>query len=557
MRTTDSLLTALRVAVPGLDVSATTSDRREYSRTTLTTATIPRLIAAPTTADQLRRLVIAAGRERVHLYPISRGRNWGYGDACAPTDGQVIVDLGRMNRIHEVHPELGYAVIEPGVTFGQLAAHLEAAGLPFWVDVTGAGPDTSVLGNTLERGYGHTPHADHYHNSAGYEVVLADGRVLTTGFGHYAGSKVTYAYKPGVGPSLDGLFTQSNLGIVTRMGVWLQPKPKYLLGFVLFARDRSAIGELIDRLRPLRQLGILPSTVHIANDLRVASAAGRFPWDRADGTSGLPDPLRAEYASKFEHSAWVGLGGLYGTRETAWAAATELKRAVRGIARVQFVDQRKLNLFRRLVRVANRFGLGREAAEKVANVGRAFGLLSGQTTPDFLLGAGWRSRKPALPGNADPLDNGWGMVCVAPIAPQTGRDVTAALAAADRVYAEYGFEPMVTVNLLTGRAACLVMSVAFDKSNPAETTRAGRCAAALTDAAVADGYHPYRCGTWAMDRLATGSETFWDVVATIKRALDPHGILAPGRYAPSQLPATGGTNLSVRTPVPDAVASSI
>src|SRR5204862_7462765 len=88
----------------------------------------------------------------------------------------------------------------------------------------------------------------------------------------------------------------------------------------------------------------------------------------------------------------------------------------------------------------------------------------------------------------------------------------------------------VTVNLLTGRAGLLVMNVSFDKTNRAEGERAAECAAALTERLSANGYPPYRCGTWAMDRLADPSDPFWGVVGSIKSALDPNGVLAPGRY---------------------------
>lgn len=69
----------------------------------------------------------------------------------------MIVDLGRMNRIHTVDGELGYAVIEPGVTQRQLAEHLAEQGMPFWCDCTGSGPNSSLIGNIVERGFGHTP----------------------------------------------------------------------------------------------------------------------------------------------------------------------------------------------------------------------------------------------------------------------------------------------------------------------------------------------------------------------------------------------------------------
>src|SRR3546814_5448318 len=107
--------------------------------------------------------------------------SWGYGGACPGTAGTVILDLSRMNRIREVDPALAYAVIEPGVTQGQLSEHLRAQGIALWPDCTGAGPDTSIVGNILDRGFGHTPYGNRAQYISGLEIVLADGRVLRTG----------------------------------------------------------------------------------------------------------------------------------------------------------------------------------------------------------------------------------------------------------------------------------------------------------------------------------------------------------------------------------------
>ncbi|NJL24240.1 MAG: FAD-dependent oxidoreductase [Calothrix sp. SM1_5_4] len=85
-------------------------------------------------------LVRIAARYGLPLHPVSRGRNWGYGDACAPTDHQVIVDLSRMNRILEFDAELGYARIEAGVSQGDLYNYLVERDLPYWMDATAAGP---------------------------------------------------------------------------------------------------------------------------------------------------------------------------------------------------------------------------------------------------------------------------------------------------------------------------------------------------------------------------------------------------------------------------------
>ncbi len=88
----------------------------KYARTTQAKATRPCCILYPERTEDVQALVEIASDHGVPVYPISCGKNWGYGDACAPTDGAAIVDLGRMNRILEVNTELAYCVVEPGVT---------------------------------------------------------------------------------------------------------------------------------------------------------------------------------------------------------------------------------------------------------------------------------------------------------------------------------------------------------------------------------------------------------------------------------------------------------
>ena len=128
-----------------------------------------------------------------------------------------------MNRILEVNTTSCYAVLEAGVTQGQLWDHLQEQNAGLWFDATAAGREASVVGNALDRGFGHTSYGDHFQSLCGMDVVLPDGRLLQTGFGAYPNARAHRHYRYGVGPFLDGLFVQSNLGIVTRIGLWLMP----------------------------------------------------------------------------------------------------------------------------------------------------------------------------------------------------------------------------------------------------------------------------------------------------------------------------------------------
>ena len=75
----------------------------------------------------------------------------------------------------------------------------------------------SVIGNTVDRGVGYTPYGDHFGMHCGFEIVLANGEVIRTGMGAMPGSNTWQLFPYGFGPYSDGLFTQSNFGIVTKM----------------------------------------------------------------------------------------------------------------------------------------------------------------------------------------------------------------------------------------------------------------------------------------------------------------------------------------------------
>jgi 4-cresol dehydrogenase (hydroxylating) len=53
----------------------------------------------------------------------------------------------------------------------------------------------------------------------------------------------------------------------------------------------------------------------------------------------------------------------------------------------------------------------------------------------------------------------------------------------------------------------------------------------LFDTLVGAGYIPYRVGLQSMAALDNGDDAYWRMVGRLKAALDPGGIIAPGRYA--------------------------
>src|SRR5215471_7134503 len=140
-------------------------------------------IVCPANRPEVQECMRIANRRSVPVYPISTGRNWGYGSRMPAASGCVLLDLGRMNRILDFNEDLGYVTVEPGVTQAQLQDFLAERKSNLWMDSTGASPNCSLIGNAVERGFGHTPYGDHFAHSCDYEVVLPTGEVLETGFG--------------------------------------------------------------------------------------------------------------------------------------------------------------------------------------------------------------------------------------------------------------------------------------------------------------------------------------------------------------------------------------
>ena len=99
-----------------------------------------------------------------------------------------------MNRVIEVNEEYAYAVVEPGVSFFDLYEYIQEKGYDLWPSCPALGWG-SVLGNTLERGFGYTPAGEHSQQQCGMEVVLPNGDIVRTGMGAMKGSPMGPLFK--------------------------------------------------------------------------------------------------------------------------------------------------------------------------------------------------------------------------------------------------------------------------------------------------------------------------------------------------------------------------
>ncbi|MGB3798133.1 MAG: FAD-binding oxidoreductase [Alteraurantiacibacter sp.] len=302
------------------------NDRRAYSDHYAEDEAVhaPSGAVAPSSAEEVQAIIQIANEYNVPLWPISRGKNFGYGGPAPVMAGSVILDMSRMKAI-EVDEENGTVLVEPGVGFFDLYDHLLQNNIPLWLSVPGNSWG-SVAGNALDRGVGYTSYGDHAAQICGLEVVLPDGDLVRTGMGALTGSPSWNLHHYGFGPSWDGMFCQSNFGVVTKLGLWLMPEPEAVAGYDYEFDKPEDLGWAIDTIMPLRRSGVIRQAPSIGNWLRSAAVmTTRDEWTSDKGP--LDESVISAIRNRFKIGWWSVQIRFYGSEEIVDASMKVLDSA--------------------------------------------------------------------------------------------------------------------------------------------------------------------------------------------------------------------------------------
>ncbi|PSF06489.1 FAD-linked oxidase [Marinobacter halophilus] len=490
-------------------------------------------VLRPENQEQVSAILQVAQRWQVAIYPVSTGNNWGYGSANPVEDGCVILDLSRLDRIRDFDPELGVVTVEPGVTQGALRHFLDNHEGNYLVPVTGAGPTCSILGNALERGYGITPITDHFSAVTKIEAILPDGSVYRTPLSELGGEEVDGLFKWGIGPYLDGLFSQGNFGVVVSITIALAPVPDTVTAFFFSTKDDARLEALVPAVRAvLRTLGGPVVAINLLNNQRMLSMMTPFPEDKAvDGV--LPAHEVERLANSHGVPAWSGVGAIYASKEVAQAARRTLRRLLGPVTdRLVFINRRRINTARTIARVLP----GRFATKVLGmadTLSGALDIMHGTPNDVALALAYWRSGTlPAAGQPKNPARDGCGLIWFAPLVPIRGKDVRRYINMIERICPQYGVNPLITLTTINDRCFDSTVPLLFDRRDTDATARANDCYRALCDAGRKEGFLPYRLNVDAMGILNSGDSAFTRLASQLKAAVDPNYILAPGRYVP-------------------------
>jgi 4-cresol dehydrogenase (hydroxylating) len=403
------------------------------------------------------------------------------------------------------------------------------------MDATGSSPQCSVIGNTLERGFGHTEYGDHFNHVCNFEVILADGSIINTGFKQFSKNGVVPVaadcYKWGIGPYIDGLFTQSNFGIVTKMTLWLMPKPEHFEAFFISIKDESKIADLIDALQPLKLNGTIKSSAHIGNDHKAIQALSFYPWEKTKNQTPLPESVKNTLKKKFMINAWSVSGAFYGTKAEVRVWKKILKKAVKDVTNdVKFIDQSTLSLAIKLKSILS-FFTGIDFNTNIPLLEKIFRLKQGIPTNHFIPSTYWRKKTPPdkIDG-LDPTQDNVGLLWLAPIAPIDGQHVKRMVEIINAIQIKYSYEPGLSITLLTERTLDCVVSLVYDRDIQGEDLKALACHDEMFEALTNEGYFPYRLSSHAHKAFSKIDSSLSPVLRSLKQHMDPESSLSPKKY---------------------------
>lgn len=494
---------------------------------TYATSKSSEVVVQPRTVEEIVSLVGFAKANGQRIYVVSQGRNWGFGSKVPVENSELLIDLSLMNNIISYDREFGTVRLEPGVTFEQLHLFLRANGNRHFLNTIGGSAQASVIGNILERGDGAGPYCERAEHACAPEVVLADGSIVNAGFGNVGNSRLAGLCRQAVGPDFQAIFLQSNLGIVTKMTIFLCATPAHFRSFYFGIDGSRNLGAALDEIKILYQKRVLNAPISFWNDYKQIVTAIQFPWDAEAGQT----PLRRSTIKKISdnHSDWIAFGGIYVDQAHISALIqAELTRAVRKfskkVALFNTLSSRKIRLLEFVNRFVKRrsFNFARLIEEWRNNP------LLGVPTSVGVRSQYWRKRMP-VPTDINPDRDRCGVLWNAFLLPYDGRLIAEALERIEQVILRHKFEPVISLVTLNDRYVKVFQQLIFDREVPGQDSDALNCHDEVFNYLVFSGFTPSRLDTLHMKSLGPLVDS--RLYRKIKHALDPEGIIAPGRYS--------------------------
>lgn len=195
---------------------------------------VPDVVCRPLTTGEVSEICKIATRHRAPI--VARGAASGLTGGSVPSEGGIVVDFLRMNKVLSIDALSGTAVVEAGILLDDLQAELAEVGM-FYAPDPGSSAYCTIGGNIAENAGGMraVKYGVTRDSVLGLTAVLADGKVIKTG---------SRAHKCVVGFDLTRLICGSEgmLALVTEAVLKIIPLPKHIATLLAhFESDAQAI----------------------------------------------------------------------------------------------------------------------------------------------------------------------------------------------------------------------------------------------------------------------------------------------------------------------------
>ncbi|MFX1377639.1 MAG: FAD-binding oxidoreductase [Promethearchaeota archaeon] len=212
-------------------------------------------VVMPKDTEEIQKILKLANEEKIPIIPMGGGLT--LSALVVPIYRGIVIDMKRLNNIIEINEGSRYALIEAGVTTGQLLSYLNYNYPDLQPPIPDAPPSATIAGNVLIHGSGYLSqrYGDHGSMINGLEIVLPNGDICKLG----SCATSNYWFSRGPIPDLISMFISSfgTMGIITKLSLKLYPKPKF----------RDIVFGLLQDSKDLPQLLTNITKLNIAEDM--------------------------------------------------------------------------------------------------------------------------------------------------------------------------------------------------------------------------------------------------------------------------------------------------